>query len=552
MKQLISHTQSTQPSQLVAMLLTFLLWIVLCNVQSGNHVITPAQRNIDGKALNIQPGDSILLEAGERSQLRFININGSANNYITIINSGGIVTITTDTHYFGVAITQSSFFRFTGTGFTGEKHGIKIMKTPAKANGLSIDGRSTDYEIDHIEIANTGFAGIFAFTAPNCEGTNNRENFVQRNTVFHNNYIHHTFGEGMYIGHSFHAGYTLQCEGQPLKVLPHEIHGLRIYNNILENLGWDGMQVSSASVDCEIFNNTITNYGLANVSDQNYGLLIGGGTTGKCYNNVIMNGSGNGMNVLGIGNNLLYNNVIVNAGNNVVQNPNTKIAVFFDDRATIPGSSFHFINNTIINPNGEGIRFISKATRNNIIANNIIVNPGAYPLLKDKSKAYFNISTVSDVTLTHNLALTIDAQFLPQANVEAVYQFSQQLSIHNLGFDASAYAIDTDFYGINRYNDGASDIGAFEYNQPQASVRKPSPFAAFPNPTNGDFEVKTESFHSLEKVSVKTLNGVLLFDVDVCNDINKCIQLNDRLNRGIYLIEYLSGQERFSDKLIIN
>ena len=84
---------------------------------------------------------------------------------------------------------------------------------------------------------------------------------------------------------------------------------------------------------------------MANVNDQNYGLLIGGGTTGKCYNNLVMNGSGNGINVLGIGNNILYNNVIVNAGNNVVNNPNNKFAVFFDDRGTIAGSTFHFINN---------------------------------------------------------------------------------------------------------------------------------------------------------------------------------------------------------------
>lgn len=519
---------------------------------AANHFVSSSQLNVDGNSLNIQPGDTIFLEAGNRPHLRFVNINGNADNYITIINSGGAVVVSTETHYFGVVITQSSFFRFTGTGSANETYGIKILKTPAKANGLSIDGRSTDYEIDHIEIANTGFAGIFAFTAPNCDGTNNRESFVQRNTVFRNNYIHNTFGEGMYIGHSFHSGFTLKCDGVDVKVLPHEIQGLRIFNNIIENTGWDGMQVSSASVDCEIFNNSIINYGLANVNDQNYGLLIGGGTTGKCYNNLVMNGSGNGINVLGIGNNILYNNVIVNAGNNVVNNPNNKIAVFFDDRGTIAGSTFHFINNTIINPNGEAVRFNSRVTRNNVIANNLVVNPGAYANIKDKSKAFFNISTQSSVSLSNNSTHMIEAVHLPANNLEAIYEFSRQMSVHNAGMDVSAFGIDSDFFGTKRFLDVSTDIGAFEYNQPIENMRKQSPFTAFPNPTKGDFEVKTESFYKLDRVSVKTLNGVMLYDFVFNENFNPNIQLNDMLKRGVYIVEYVSGIERYTDKLIIN
>lgn len=519
---------------------------------AASHLVRASQLNIDGNSLNIQPGDTIFLEAGERPHLRFVNINGTADNYITIINSGGAVIISTETHYFGVVITQSSFFRFTGSGYSGEKYGIKIMKTPAKANGLSLDGRSTDYEIDHIEIANTGFAGIFAFTAPNCDGSNNRENFVQRNTIIRDNYIHETFGEGIYIGHSFHSGFTLKCDGIDKKVLPHEIHGLRIYNNIIENTGWDGMQVSSASVDCEIYSNSIANYGLSNVNEQNYGLLIGGGTTGKCYNNHILNGSGNGINVLGLGNNILYNNVIVNAGNNVVNNPNNKIAVFFDDRSNIPGSSFHFINNTIINPNGEGVRFISKLTRNNIIANNLVVNPGSYPTVRDKSKAFFNISSASDVRLSNNATQIIDAQYLPEGSLESVFDFSKQMSVHNLGLDARIHGVETDFFATTRYDDGASDIGAFEYNQPKENKQKASPFTAYPNPTKGDFEVRTKSFLKLDNVKVKTLNGVVLLDYSINDNFNPYIQANNLLQRGVYLVEYSSGIERYTDKLIIN
>ncbi len=40
-------------------------------------------------------------------------------------------------------------------------------------------------------------------------------------------------------------------------VLPHILKGVKVYNNVLENTGWDAIQVSSATSDCEIYNNLI-------------------------------------------------------------------------------------------------------------------------------------------------------------------------------------------------------------------------------------------------------------------------------------------------------
>ena len=58
---------------------------------------------------------------------------------------------------------------------------------------------STNFEVDHIEIANTGFAGIISKTDPVCNLSKNRGNFTQYQSVFHDNYIHNTSGEGMYM-----------------------------------------------------------------------------------------------------------------------------------------------------------------------------------------------------------------------------------------------------------------------------------------------------------------------------------------------------------------
>ena len=44
------------------------------------------------------------------------------------------------------------------------------------------------------------------------------------------------------------------------------------------------------------------------------GILIGGGTTGQCFNNFIANGKGNGIEIHGIGGIHVFNNIIINPG----------------------------------------------------------------------------------------------------------------------------------------------------------------------------------------------------------------------------------------------
>lgn len=44
------------------------------------------------------------------------------------------------------------------------------------------------------------------------------------------------------------------------------------------------------------------------------GIIIGGGTKCKCYNNIIKDGKGSGINVFGLGDIYIFNNLIVNMG----------------------------------------------------------------------------------------------------------------------------------------------------------------------------------------------------------------------------------------------
>ena len=99
--------------------------------------------------------------------------------------------------------------------------------------GLKLDGLSTNFEVDHIEVSNVSFAGIMAKTDPNCDDATIRGNFTMYDVLLHDNYVHDTRGEGFYVGNSFWDGMERSCGIR----LPHEIKGLKVYNNIVEDTG---------------------------------------------------------------------------------------------------------------------------------------------------------------------------------------------------------------------------------------------------------------------------------------------------------------------------
>ena len=440
--------------------------VLLADVSHVKHIISLTQTYVDGSKMNIQPGDTICIEAGERTSLKFINFNGSASNYIVFKNFGGEVIVKNDYMPYGISIENSSFFRFTGTGSSDIKYGIRILGTKSGASGLGVGNLSTNFEIDHLEIANTGFAGIFSKTDPVCDLSKNRGNFTQYQSFYHDNYIHNTGGEGMYIGYSFYSGKSITCDGVPTMLYPCDLIGVRIYNNVIDSAGWDGIQVGCATEDCEVYNNAVTNYGVAGVPAQHTGIQIGGGTTGLCYNNKIVNGSGPGIAVFGLGNNDIFNNLIVNAGYNYFPNDSTKriYGIFCDDRDPIPGRYFNFYNNTIVNPKTDGIRFMSVLSKNNLLYNNIIIHPGSllsYNFIPAQSP-YINLSTNVDAVLANNYFYkdASNIQFVDSLNTD--YRLSANSPAIDAGFDMSNKGLNFDINNAPRPSGNGYDIGAFE------------------------------------------------------------------------------------------
>jgi len=511
-----------------------------CSQVYATYTVSLNQNNFDGSQLSIKGGDTVFIEPGHRDHLRFYNIHGDSLNPVVFINIGGLVEISTTTNNYGFQVYDCSYFKLTGTGTDSLTYGIKIGYTPAGTNGLSLDGFSTNYEVDHIEVLNSGFAGICANPVPDCDNLLNRGNFTRMNTLFHDNYVHNTSGEAFYIGSSFYNGYTILCDSVQKIVYPHEIHGLKIYNNIVDASGWDGIQVGCATKDCEIYGNRISNYGVLNITDQNFGIIIGAGTGGKCYNNLIVNGTGNGMCVFGIGGNLIYNNIIVNPGHalNDIMATARANGIFCDDRYTTDGSSFCFLNNTIISPTGDGIRFFSKLSKNNIICNNIILNPGtlgAYSPYDNPDLPFVYTIPGVDVTISTNYYSKTVSASVNYGNPDEVYTYCKALPVLDKGIDVTDYGIMEDFYHNNRKINNTCDIGAFEYPDSIIQLLKLTSIKVIPGNNTGELYIYSVKNELINGVQIYRLNGQLIYS-NKPNTVNTLLKTIDYMQSGIYLV----------------
>jgi hypothetical protein len=447
----------------------------------------------DGTRVSLTPkndtiygGDTVAIQAGTRDYyLRIKNLWGSQSAYVVLTNKGGKAIIRNEYSGGGMSIKQSKYIHFTGTGTPGIEYGILIDTTGAGGSALSFDEMTTDFECDHIEINRSGFAGIMCKTDPWCDGYATRGNFLMQNISFHHNYIHNTAGEGFYIGHSSYNGIQTKCSGQPVVIYPHDIHNIKVYDNIIEYTGLDGIQISCCTKNVEVYNNRIRYYGWNdNAYSKRYGMegiIIGGGSTGNYYNNTIVEGCGTGIMVFGLGNINVFNNLIIKPGRHsqlpVYQN--YVYGIFCDDRTTIPGQSFNFANNTIVSPRTGGMKFMSSLSRNNRIYNNVILDPGGKGDYghwgNNWMKSCIHAYETSDVLLANNVYDTIayptinnypqvpydDPYFVDASNYDFHLLETSPLVDVGIACD-TACGFGVDFDGVLRPQGNEWDVGAYE------------------------------------------------------------------------------------------
>ncbi|MCF8307639.1 MAG: right-handed parallel beta-helix repeat-containing protein [Bacteroidales bacterium] len=444
---------------------------------------------IDGNDYDFQSGDVICLEAGEKPYLLIRNIDpeGNFDQPVTIRNHNGEVTFDTD-HYYGISFWNCNNIVLSGKGDDDYTYGIKILKV-ANGTGLSIDNLSSKAEVRGIEISNTAFAGLMAKTDPFCEdgqikGT--RGDFIQEDIVIHDNYIHHTGTEGMYIGSSkYLQGFDVECNGDTLHVLPHVNSGVQVYDNRVEYTGWDGIQVSSAVEDCAIYGNNINHDSEEAVDFQMSGILIGTGSVCDCYNNKIIDGKGDGMDILGAGNQKIYNNLIVNAGQSFDEGANQhKHGIFCDHRYTPDESYMHYYNNTIIQPRTYGISHRNEELESSRAYNNVVINPGGYE--DEGEDAYIHLSSESipmDKKNNYFDQNVNSAGFDQPGN----YDFDLQVNSPLVNAGRTIDEMSFDIENRTRPHAGGMDIGAYECHKPGVGIEEydnDRRVKVFPNPVH--------------------------------------------------------------------
>lgn len=237
------------------------------------------------------PGDTICIAAGRRSYQYLQGLAGTAERPIVITNCPeGRVYIGKDFRY-GLWLDSVAHVRITGGLNPALEHGIHIDGT-ASGSGLSVTGNSHHVEIDHLEISGVHFAGIMV--KQDYSGSPPVPWPVFTGLHIHHNHIHHTGGEGMYLGET-------KSPGQYFREVS-------IHHNLVLHTGWDLMQVANMD-GVEIAYNVMVDGGVLREPVQQNGFQIGDNTRNlRFHHNVVVGSGANSAIVMGSGNIVLDSN----------------------------------------------------------------------------------------------------------------------------------------------------------------------------------------------------------------------------------------------------
>ena len=421
---------------------------------------------------SLGPGKVVCFNAGTYTkQIEIVNVHGQEGNPVIFINKDGqarivsSVTTNSDSNR-GLFILDSSYVRFTGTGssdyygfyFDKWYHSIEIGRA---FGGYRTSTKSTDIELDHVEMANPGYSGIMGKTDPivgsglTCIGIY-RSNFVMKNIKVHDNYIHNAGGEGMYFGFThFEKSYT--CSGKQEQA--HLMDGTWIYNNLVTDTGIDGIQIGGVTGDCRVFNNTVLRDDTKN--DGYYGksgIQINPGYNCDVYNNFVKDGNGEGIRLFTEEGNI-YNNIIINQkGGGGIWFKNT-------DSLNSASDVVNVMNNVIINSGSiVGIGVDNKYATGKI-QNNIIVRSDTNYIGKEYIAADLKKYEISNNIQTADIN---SVKFVNNANDD--YSLLSDSPAIDKGIDSS---FNFDFYTNSRVS--PYDIGAIEYNSVSNPKLSPEP-----------------------------------------------------------------------------
>lgn len=379
------------------------------------YVLTPDSRGrLDmesAKTSQIKPGSTIYLK-GRFLSVRFIGLKGTAQEPIHITNYPGETLIAGDPNWSGGAYSNAvQLLECQHIILGGENsksdfiiEGSTQLKAQASYFGITLRPFTDNVEIKNMIIKNGGIA-ISAKTNPEKDNPKTwYPNTVLENLSIHDVEIFGAVGEAMYLGHTslwwgwdengqgYNAGASPDNPAHTY-VIPIRWKNVKIYNNYMHHLGYDGIQ-ASAMDQLEIFDNEVADFGLEKVWGQCMGIIVGGRTTNtNTHDNYVHDGFGELIQFHGAGEgnatHVIHNNLLVNT-------QGSGIGIYgATDAATI-----QINNNTVVGCQTYAIQTNGKYFETKVeLSNNIFVS---YYLKEPSSQKYIWTINGSRVEETNN------------------------------------------------------------------------------------------------------------------------------------------------------
>ena len=415
-----------------------------------------------------KPGDTVTLAAGTRGQLNITNCNGTSSNPITIRNdpagNGPTVIQQSSGGSGGFVFTCSSCVGVVIDGTTKwagapshPTYGIKVAMAGGGSPSafLRLTGLSRFVVVRGVEVD-----GGWPALATNGIGISVNDHDMKainypgvwtEGVTIENNYVHDVEGEGLYVGPNWYKG------NLPLR-------DIVIRNNLIEDTGWDGIQLKSAIGGTNlIHHNVLRRVGQQQDHGQLTGISLLDGT-GRIYNNWIEKSGDAGIrHFLGdlprsYGDQVseIYNNVIVDSGQ-VRSTPGHGIASNSKDGFARPIARIY--NNTVVGAMDSGI-LVGGQAAGGFVRDNVVANSADKPIVAPTvvSQSNNRVGSVSEMAF-------VDAPSLD-------FRLRASSPARNAG--SSSFPL-TDFNDVPRPQDGRPAQGAFEYVDAAAAPRPQAP-----------------------------------------------------------------------------
>jgi len=402
----------------------------------ATHTLTEAMGEtitMDDFTPTLEAGDTVIISPSRTSAIKLYQIVGSSGSWIKITNPSDakITLLDNGTISTAIQVDECRYINLCGNNYNSETYGIKLTGDSAAAL-RAVNTR--DITASYLELAEGGLNMSQCWSPWTC--TEEMEN-----VAIHHNYIHDPEGEGMYLGKSSRS------------VAP-KFRDIQIYNNIIQDCGWDGIQLGQTiGENNNIYNNTIKHTGHGGAykwcwateqyqtdpcPGQWFGIVINPEHYGvHVYRNYIEDPYYTGISISSNGDGPIdiHDNVVWGAGGNGIG-------------VGIATGASTIINNTVVNSTKYGIGTPEGTTAGELRYNLLIAN-GWVGINSDYTTQNDNrtSSSISDENF-------VDA-------VAGNFRLTESSPARNEGTGEGYSTVDCD--GNARPEGSAPDIGAFEY-----------------------------------------------------------------------------------------